>query len=80
MKKLCLENFDKSPAVYFVLYNIVINIEEAFEGQAMPKNLYDKFDSLKPAIDEVLAKKNINSLDLLTKSFVQIKGAANFFV
>ena len=46
----------------------------------MPKNLYDKFDSLKPAIDEVLAKKNINSLDLLTKSFVQIKGAANFFV
>lgn len=80
LKKKCLNRFDNNPTVYFVLYNIFFNIEEAFEGQAIPEDLYKKFKSLIPAIDETLSNKDIDSLDKLIKSFVQIKGSANFFI
>lgn len=80
LKKLCFDEFSSYPAVYFVLYNIFINIEEAFEGQAMPKDLYNKFESLIPTIEDVLLNKDIDSLNTLIKSFVQIKGADHFFV
>jgi len=62
------------------LYNIFINIEEAFEGQAIPKDLYKKFESLIPIIEDVLLNKDIDSLNTLIKSFVQIKGIDHFFV
>ncbi len=46
----------------------------------MPKDLYNKYESLIPAIEGALLKKDINSIDKLTKSFVQIRGSANFFI
>lgn len=80
LKKTCSVEFNNNPTVYFVLYNIFSTIEESFEGQAIPKDLYNKFESLIPAIEDALSKKDINSLDKLTKSFVQIRGSANFFI
>ena len=80
LKKSCYEEFDNNPTVYFVLYNIFSTIEESFEGQAMPKDLYNKYESLIPVIEDALSKKDINSIDKLTKSFVQIRGSANFFI
>ena len=80
LKKLCFDEFSNHPAVYFVLYNIFINIEEVFEGQAMPEDLYSKFESLIPTIEDVLLNKDIDSLNTLIKSFVQIKDIDHFFV
>lgn len=80
LKKLCLDNFDDDPNLYFVLYYIVINIEQAFDNQAMPMDIYKKYESLIPNIEDTLSKKDISSLKQLIKSFIKIKGKNNFFV
>lgn len=80
LKKLCLDNFDDDPNLYFVLYYISLNIEQAFDNQAMPVDLYKKYESLIPSFEDTLSKKDIDSLKQLIKAFVKIKGKNNFFV
>lgn len=80
LKKLCSDNFDDDPNLYFVLYNIIFNIEESFGNQGMPEDLYKKYESLIPIIKNTLSKKDIDSLKQLIKAFVKIKGKNNYFV
>lgn len=80
LKELCLDNFDEDPNLYFVLYNIIFNIEEAFDNQGMPEELYKKYEPLIPTIVDTLSKKDVDSLNQLIKAFVEIKGKNNFFV
>jgi len=55
------------------LHSIFSEIETAFGNQGMRIELYDKYFSLAPYINNALSKKDISSLDNLIKSFVQIQ-------
>lgn len=73
LKKICVKEFDTDPTLYFLLHSIFSEIETAFGNQGMRVELYDKYFSLAPYINNVLSKKDISSLDNLIKSFVQIQ-------
>jgi P2-related tail formation protein len=66
----------------FILFCITFffNIEQSFDNQGMPIDLYKNYESLIPTIKETLSKKDISSLKHLITAFVQIKGKNNFFV
>jgi hypothetical protein len=73
LRGICFSKMDEAPTVYYVLDSIFLDIEEAFENQAMPIAIYEKYESLIPYIIDLVSKKDIANIDKLLIAFNQIK-------
>ncbi len=69
LRGICSSKFEDNPTLYFVLFNIARQIEDAFDNQAMPIEQYKKYEELIPLVLGALKKQDLPSIDDLIKSF-----------
>jgi hypothetical protein len=69
LKQLCRNSFSSNPTISFVLHILFTRIEDCYEGQAIPVDIYGKISEIGPLAKDAIEQKDLKSIDhLLVKA------------